>query len=76
MSAFLDNLSDEELKNKGQGEEIEYLTTEQVDQLLNKYGPEGLYKMAEILIAAADEDINEAYNQSFDNLGKFGLIIK
>lgn len=36
-----------------------------LQDLLNKYGPEGLYVMAQELMRIADQDVNEAYKQSF-----------
>ena len=33
-----------------------------IDYLLNKYGPEGLYDLAHKLLDAANEDISDAIN--------------
>ncbi|MFW6281293.1 MAG: hypothetical protein ACOC1O_00685 [bacterium] len=35
------------------------------DDLLNKYGPEGLYEIANKLKQIADEDVNTALKQSY-----------
>jgi hypothetical protein len=36
-----------------------------IDGLLNKYGPAGLYELAEILKKAADEDISDSYFEPY-----------
>ena len=36
------------------------------DELLSKYGPEGLYKIAEKLIETADEDVRQAMKDSIN----------
>lgn len=49
---------------KCEGEKIEFISNEEIEKLLCKVGPEGLYKIAEKLIDAADRDINEAIRDS------------
>lgn len=36
-----------------------------VDKLLSKYGPEGLYDIALILTTAADEDVSDAMSSKY-----------
>lgn len=38
------------------------------DELLSKYGPEGLYEISKKLIEVADQDVSDAMGQCGDNL--------
>ena len=38
--------------------------SDSVDSLLSKFGPEGLYEIADILKKAADDDMSQAYHDS------------
>lgn len=48
--------------NKAQGEEIDHLTDDEVNEMLSKYGPEGLYQIAHKLMKFADKDMSDAMN--------------
>lgn len=47
---------------KAQGEEIDHLSDGEVDGMLSKYGPEGLYQIAAKLMKFADKDMSDAMN--------------
>lgn len=34
-----------------------------INGLLSKYGPEGLYKLADLLKSVADEDVSDSFKQ-------------
>jgi len=48
------------IKAEGKLTYLRRVYQEEAELLLNKYGPEGLYALAKILIECADKDISEA----------------
>lgn len=51
--------------NKEAAEQPYRIPTELIDKILNMYGPEGCYEMADKLIGAANKDINDATKTTF-----------
>jgi len=44
---------------------------DEVDSLLCKYGPEGAYEIAQVLIKAATEDVDTAVHETLTNQPMF-----
>lgn len=40
---------------------------DEIDALLHKYGPEGVYEMAQVLMRAAEKDMDDAIHETLQN---------
>jgi len=62
VEELLDNIN----KQSSDVPTIEWFPEIKVEELINKYGPEGLYDIAHLLMNAADKDVSDTIN-SYEN---------